>query len=136
MNRSIALGMAMLGGAVIGATAVNGLHAQAKSHAYLVSEITVKDAQAYASEYAPKIRATIAKAGGHIIALGGGGGAQAGAVTALQGDAPQRVAIQEWDSMDALKAWWNSADRKAAMDIGNKYASFRVFAVEAAHLSQ
>jgi len=31
MNRSIALGLAMLAGAVIGATAVNGLHAQDKT---------------------------------------------------------------------------------------------------------
>ena len=30
MNRSIALGLAMLAGAAIGATAVNGLHAQNK----------------------------------------------------------------------------------------------------------
>ncbi len=125
-----------LAGVAIGATAIQGLHAQGPSKVFLVSEITVRDAHAFATEYAPKIRASITKAGGHIIALGGGGGAQAGALVALQGEAPQRVAIQQWDSMDAFKAWSESPDRKAAVEIGTKYASFRSFAVEAAHLSQ
>jgi hypothetical protein len=41
MNRSIALGLAMLAGGAIGATAVNGLHAQAKPSVYYISAIDV-----------------------------------------------------------------------------------------------
>ena len=39
MNRSIALGLAMLAGAVIGAIAVNGLHAQNKAGAYAALDL-------------------------------------------------------------------------------------------------
>jgi hypothetical protein len=42
MNRSIALGLAMLSGTVIGATAVNGLHAQNKAPGvYAVLDLSV-----------------------------------------------------------------------------------------------
>ena len=134
MRQVFGLGVGILAGTVIGAAAVTALHAQTKG-VYLVSEITVTNPQAFGKEYAPKVRPTITKAGGKIIAVGGSGGAQAGKVTALQGDAPKRVVIQHWDSMDAVKAWWNGADYKAARHIGDKYATFRVFVVDEAHLS-
>jgi heme-degrading monooxygenase HmoA len=41
-----------------------------------------------------------------------------------------RIAIQQWDSLDAAKAWRNSAEYKEARKIGDKYAKFRAFAVE------
>jgi len=41
----------MLAGAAIGAAAVNGLHAQAKSPLYVVSEIDVTNPDAYGKEY-------------------------------------------------------------------------------------
>jgi uncharacterized protein (DUF1330 family) len=47
-------------------------------------------------------------------------------VTALQGTPPKRVR----DSYNALKAWFNGADYQAALKIGEKYATFRRFAVE------
>jgi len=136
MKQLFGLGLGLVVGSAIGAAAVTALHAQGKSQVYLVAEITVRDAQRYATDYQPKMRASIAKAGGHAVAVGGGGGTPAGAaLVALLGDAPQRVGISEWDSMDAVKAWFDSADRKAASEIGDKYASFRFYAVEAAHPS-
>jgi uncharacterized protein (DUF1330 family) len=135
MRRVFGLGVGILAGTVIGAAAVTALHAQTKG-VYLVSEITVTNPQAYGKEFVPKVRPSIIKAGGHIIAVGGSGGAQAGNITALQGTAPKRVVIQRWDSIDAVKAWWNGADYKAARKIGDKYAKFRVFVVDEAHLSQ
>jgi heme-degrading monooxygenase HmoA len=51
-------------------------------------------------------------------------------VTAMQGTPPKRVTIQVWDSHEALKAWFNGADYQAALKIGEKYATFRRFAVE------
>jgi hypothetical protein len=47
-------------------------------------------------------------------------------VTALQGTPPKRVR----DSYGALKAWFNGADYQAALKIGEKYATFRRFAIE------
>jgi uncharacterized protein (DUF1330 family) len=130
MKQYLGLGAAMLAGAVMGAAAVNGLHAQAKAPVYLVTEIDVTNPEAYGSEFAPKAQATIKAAGGRQIAIGGAGGAGAKQVVAIEGAAPKRVVIQAWDSLDALKAWYNSADYQAALKIGAKYATFRRFAVE------
>ena len=43
MNQRIALGLTLLAGIAIGATAIQGLHAQAKPKAYLVTELQVLD---------------------------------------------------------------------------------------------
>jgi uncharacterized protein (DUF1330 family) len=130
MKQYLGLGAAMLAGAVMGAAAVNGLHAQAKAPVYLVTEIDVTNPEAYGTEFAPKAQATIRAAGGRQIAIGGAGGAGAKQVVAIEGPAPKRVVIQAWDSLDALKAWYNGADYQAALKIGTKYATFRRFAVE------
>jgi uncharacterized protein (DUF1330 family) len=74
--------------------------------------------------------ATIKAAGGRFIAIGGVAGLGAKPVTGLQGTPPKRVTIQAWDSLDALKTWFNGADYQAALKIGEKYATFRRFAVE------
>jgi uncharacterized protein (DUF1330 family) len=121
---------------VLGAAAVTALHAQSKPPVYLVSEIDVTNPQAYGKEYSPKVQASVKAGGGRIIALGGGGGGGAHGLTTLQGSGPKRVAIQEWPSMDALNAWWNGADYKAARKIGDKYAKFRIYVVDGANLSR
>jgi hypothetical protein len=45
--------LAMLAGIGLGATAIQGLHAQAKPPIYYISEIDVTDPDAYAKEYSP-----------------------------------------------------------------------------------
>jgi uncharacterized protein (DUF1330 family) len=130
MKQYLGLGLAMLAGTVIGAAAVSGLHAQGKPPVYLVTEIDVTNPEAYGTEFAPKAQATIKAAGGRQLAIGGAGAAGAKPITALVGTPPKRFVIQAWDSMDALKAWYNGADYQAALKIGEKYATFRRFAVE------
>jgi uncharacterized protein (DUF1330 family) len=115
----------------MGAAGVSTINAQSKSVVYLVSEIDVTNPQAYGSEFAPKAQATIKAAGGKQIAIGGSGGAGAKNVIAIEGTAPKRVVIQQWESMDALKAWYNGAAYQDALKIGKKYASFRRYAIEA-----
>ena len=130
MKQYFGLGLGLLAGTLIGAATVSGLHAQAKPPVYLITEIDVTDPDAYAKEFAPKAQATIKAAGGRFIAIGGVAGVGAKPVTALQGTPPKRVTIQVWDSHEALKAWFNGADYQAALKIGEKYATFRRFAVE------
>ena len=130
MKQYLGLGLGMLAGTLIGAAAVSGLHAQAKPPVYLVTEIDVTNPDAYAKEFAPKAQATIKAAGGRFIAIGGVAGVGAKPVTGLQGTPPKRVTIQAWDSHDALKAWFNGADYQAALKIGEKYATFRRYAIE------
>jgi uncharacterized protein (DUF1330 family) len=97
----------------------------------LVTEIDVTNPEAYGAEFAPKAQATIKAAGGRFLAIGGAGGVGAKPVTALgPGTPPKRVTIQAWDSHEKMNAWYNSADYQAALKIGEKYATFRRFAVE------
>ena len=122
-TRSMAA-LALLAGAAIGAVAVQGLHAQTKAPIYVVTETDITDLDAYQKEYVPVVQATIKAAGGRLIAAGQN-------IVALEGPPPgTRVAINQFDSLEAVKAWRASADYKAARKIGDKYAKFRTFAIE------
>jgi uncharacterized protein (DUF1330 family) len=123
MNRYFTVGLAMLAGVGLGAAAVQGLHAQGKPPVYLVTEIDVTNVDAYVKEYAPLAQASIKKAGGRLLAA-------SLKVSQIEGTAPKRVAIQVWDSLDQIQAWRNGADYKDARKIGDKYATFRSYAVE------
>ena len=87
-------------------------------------ETDITDLDAYQKEYVPVVQATIKAAGGRLIAAGQN-------IVALEGPPPgTRVAINQFDSLEAVKAWRASADYKAARKIGDKYAKFRTFAIE------
>ena len=120
----------MLAGVAVGAVAIQGLHAQAKPPVYLVTEIDVTNPEAYGKEFAPKAQATIKAAGAKFILIGGAGGASAKPINAIEGTPPKRVAIQQWESLEALTKWYKSADYQEALKIGQKYATFRRYAVE------
>jgi len=68
----------------------------------------------------------IKKAGGTFLAVGQN-------VTSIEGAPPKkRVSVQRWESMEAYKAYRDSAEFKEVRKIGNKYAKFRTFTIEAA----
>jgi uncharacterized protein (DUF1330 family) len=124
MKTQYTVALAMLAGFAIGAVTVQRPHAQAKAPVYYVAEIEMTNPDAYIKEYVPVAQATIKAAGGRFLAVGG-------KTTAIEGEPPKsRVAIQVWDSLDAIMAWRNSAAYKDARKIGDKYAKFRSFAVE------
>jgi len=130
MKTYITVSCAMLAGMAIGGFAVQGLHAQAKAPVYLITEIDVSNPDAYGKEFAPKAQATIKAAGAKIILIGGAGGAGSKPITAVEGTPPKRVAIQQWESLEAMNKWYTSADYQEALTIGKKYATFRRYAVE------
>jgi uncharacterized protein (DUF1330 family) len=123
MNRHIALGLAMIAGAALGATAMQGLHAQAKPPIYIVTEIDAPNVDAYLKEYAPLAQKTIKDAGGRLVA--------AGPAKSVEGEPPKaRVTVQAWDREEKMQAWRNSAEYKKAREVGNKLAKFRTFQVD------
>ncbi len=130
MKTPYVISLAALVGFGLGATAIGGLHAQAKAPVYYISEINVTDPDAYAKEYAPKAQALIKAAGGRFVALGGVGGSTAGKVTAFDGDAPKRVTVQTWDSIEKIKALRADPAYVSLRKIGEKYATFHSFAVD------
>jgi uncharacterized protein (DUF1330 family) len=126
MSRYITIGIAMLAGAAVDAAAVQGLHAQAKAKAYLVTEIEVTDAAA-AAAYGPKIQAAQTAAGAHQFNTAGG------KIVAFEGAAPpKRVAISQWDSLEQAQAYYNSAARKSLLPERDKAEKIlRSYVVEA-----
>ena len=105
MKSNYKIGMVLLAGVTMGGLAVEGLHAQAKMPVYYVSEIDVRDVDAYSKDYAPKAQALIKSAGGRFVAIGGVAGNLAGNLTAFDGDAPKRMTVSVWDSLEKIKAW-------------------------------
>jgi uncharacterized protein (DUF1330 family) len=121
----------LLAGVALGGLLVQGLHAQAKPPVYYISEIDVHDVDAYAKDYAPRSQALIKSAGGRFLAVGGVAGNLAGKLTAFDGDAPKRVTVQVWDSVEKIKAWRSSPEFAEIRKVGEKYATFtRGFAVD------
>jgi hypothetical protein len=105
MKTYYAVGLGMLAGFGLGAIAIQGIHAQAKPPVYLITEIDVKDAAKYGSEFAPKAQATVRSAGAKFVLIGG------------------------WrprpNSPSHLLLFY-----QAALKIGKQYADFRRYAVE------
>src|SRR5262245_15923274 len=116
--------LSLLAGVVIGGVAVQGLHAQAKPKAYVVTETEPLDDAAIAA-YGPLIRAAIDAAGGRRLNTPGG------KTVAFVGTAPKRVAISEWESLEKAQAWINSdAFKKLAPQRDKAVKIIRSFAVE------
>ena len=130
MRQYVGLGLGIVAGTVIGAATVSGLHAQTKPPVFLITEIDVSNPDAYGKEFAPKAQATIKAAGAKFVLIGGAGGANAKPISAIEGTPPKRVAIQQWESIEALNKWYKGADYQEALKIGQKYATFRRYAVE------
>src|SRR5437764_3009561 len=105
MNTQYKIALAVVVGAALGAAAVQGLHAQAKPKAYIITETEVLDAAALAA-YSPLIRAASDAAGGRRIAPPGG------KIVAFVGEAPKRIGISEWESLEKAQAYRSSAAYK------------------------
>jgi uncharacterized protein (DUF1330 family) len=93
--------LSMIAGAALGGAAIQGLHAQAKPKAYTVSELETIDAAANAA-FVPVITAAQQAAGGRNLRTGGG------KIVAMEGPAPKRVAITEWESLEKAEAFYKS----------------------------
>jgi uncharacterized protein (DUF1330 family) len=124
MNRYIAVGVAVLVGAALGAAAVQTIHAQANPPAYYVSEVAVKDQNGYMTEFVPPAEKSRQDAGGKFLVRGG-------KTIALQGAGPAaRIVVIQFDNLDKAQAWWNSSAQKSAQAIGDKYGTFRSYLVD------
>jgi uncharacterized protein (DUF1330 family) len=122
MKTRTSITLAVIAGFGLGAVGVHTLHAQAKPPVYTITEIDVSNNDAYMKEYAPKAQALIKQQGGKLMAAGNG--------SAFEGAPAKRVAIQQWESMEKAKAWHSSKEYKEIRKVGDKYAKFRIVAIE------
>jgi uncharacterized protein (DUF1330 family) len=129
MQVSYGYGLAMLAGAALGAAAMGGvgvLHAQSKSPVYGITEIEIMNSDAYAREFLAKVGPMNIAAGGHPLIR------TSGKITPIEGEPPKtRITVSAWDSVEHMKAWYNSAQYRELRKVGEKYAKFiRSYTVE------
>ena len=123
MKMHFVVAVSVVAGAMAGAAVVQALHAQAKPPAYVVGEIDVKNPELFAKEYVPNASKAIRDGGGKYL-VGGGKS------VSFYGEPPKRIAIMAFDNLEKAEAAFNSAAYKQAKVEGDKYATFRIYAVE------
>jgi uncharacterized protein (DUF1330 family) len=124
MNRSIALGMAMLAGGAIGAIAVNGLHAQGKSPgAYAVIDITAINNPDVFKNVIAKAGPALQESGGHYIA-------RTDKITNIDGTPPARFVIIAFDNVAQAQAWDKSTAQQEVDTLRKQSTNSRSFIVE------
>jgi uncharacterized protein (DUF1330 family) len=120
MNRFIALGLAMLAGGAIGATAVNGLHAQGTAPgAYVVVDISAINNPVFKTLF-PIAEKAMKDFGGKFVI-------RTENITGLDGTPPKRLVVLAFDSMDKAKAWHASEGMKQVDDIRMSSTNSRQF---------
>jgi uncharacterized protein (DUF1330 family) len=116
----------MLAGFGLGAGMVHELHAQATPPAYVISEIAVVDETGYANEYVPLANKALIAGGQKRLASSSN-------TLAIAGEPPKsRIVLSVFENMEKAQAAYSSPAYLEAQKIGERYATFRVFAVEGA----
>jgi uncharacterized protein (DUF1330 family) len=118
--------LAILFGAAIGVAGETALHARQMKMlpGYVVAEVDVTDPATF-KQYADKTPGTIAQYGGHYIIRGGKN-------MSIEGDAPKRFVVIQFDSVEKAKAWEDSPEYGAIKPIRHSSAKSRVFIIEGA----
>jgi uncharacterized protein (DUF1330 family) len=118
----------MLAGAALGATAIQGLHAQAKPPVY---QVTVIDEITDPAGFAAVGGRSNAAAAQTFKDFGGQYISRTNQITAFDGTPPKRVIIIRFDSAEKAKAWYDSPEvQKNVQQVRMKTTKSRVFLVE------
>src|SRR5438309_11598753 len=97
--------LALLAGVAIGGLSVQGLQAQARLTAYSIGEIVPIAGATVSPSYLAAARKALADAGGRSM------GTLKGRIFHAEGEpAPVSVAMTEWDSADAARAFFQSKE--------------------------
>ncbi len=98
------------------------LLAQVKAPAYVITELEVINADAF-KEYSPKVPATLQPFGGKYVARGG-------QIISSDVDAPKRVVIIAFESLEKALGWRDSAASKDLAALRIKAIKSRSYIVE------
>jgi uncharacterized protein (DUF1330 family) len=126
MKTLATLALAAIAGAMMGAFAVERIHAQSTKPpaAYYVVELDVTNEDIYSKQWSPKADETIRAAGGVYLV-------RSADVERIEGAAPKRLLITKWDNLDKLAAWRESdAYMKTLPLLDKAVRSVRSYAVE------
>jgi uncharacterized protein (DUF1330 family) len=115
--------LAALAGLVMGVIGTAAIYGQTKTaRGYLIADVDVTD-QAGFQKYASQVPATLAPFDGHYIVRGG-------KTIPLEGDAPHRIVVTEFPSIEKAQAWYNSPAYSAIRPARQSAAKGRLFLVE------
>ena len=115
---------AIVGSFMLGAGAIQALHAQSKPPAFVVAEVDVKDKAGFEENFLKAARKDISDHGGKYSGYK--------TMSLVGSESPNRVVILQFANMDAVKAWQDEGAMDMENTIGSKYAKFRIYAVEGA----
>jgi len=123
MKPNLKMLLAALVGLAIGVVSTATIYAQTKTApGYLIADVQVTD-QAGFQKYSSQVPATLNPFGGHYIVRGG-------KTIPLEGEAPSRVVVTEFPSIENAQAWYNSAAYSAIRPIRQNATKSRLFLVE------
>jgi uncharacterized protein (DUF1330 family) len=117
--------IAVVGSFMLGAGAIQALHAQAKPPAFVVAEVNVKNRAGYEENFLKSTKTDISQHGGKYLA-----GGYDKTLSLVGAEPPNRVLIIQFPNMDAVKQWRQEGEEDMENTVGAKYASFRIYAVE------
>jgi uncharacterized protein (DUF1330 family) len=113
----------LVAGIAIGAGAIDTLRAQTKAPVYVVTDFTeVMDPTAFAAA-SKGVPAALQAAGAKLLVRTDG-------AVALDGTAPKRFAIFQFESAEKAKAWYAGDAMKETQDARAKLTKSRTFLVE------
>jgi uncharacterized protein (DUF1330 family) len=90
--------------------------------AYIVSDVTIKDADAI-QEYRIRAAASIAEHGGRYLVRGG-------TVECLEGDWQPNIIVVEFPDAEAARRWYRSPEYAAALDMRDQALTRNLILVE------
>ena len=127
MKSYLGLGVAILAGVTLGAAGISALHAQAKPSSYVVIEIEEITNAAAFSAVAQRPQTD---AGARVQQAGGRYVARTDKITALDGNAPKRMIIIAFDSLEKAQAFNNIPSQKEINESRAKNTKSRSFIVQ------
>ena len=117
-----ALPATLAAGLIIGTVLTTALRAQATPPAYVVAEVEIQDADAFARDYAPKVTGTLQPYGGQFLT--------SGKLVALEGSVPKRFVIIAFDSVEKARSWYDSPAYQELVPIRQKTSKSILFIAE------
>jgi uncharacterized protein (DUF1330 family) len=118
--------LGVLIGMIIGVAGATVMHARQMKMlpGYVVAEVDVTDPATF-KQYSDKAPGTIEQYGGHYVIRNGKN-------TSIEGDAPKRFVVIQFESVEKAKAWEDSPEYTAIKPIRHSSAKSRVFIIEGA----
>jgi uncharacterized protein (DUF1330 family) len=124
MKTNYKLALAVLAGVSIGVAGAKAIHAQQVKTppAYVIAEVDVTDTATF-QKYADKVPQTMAPFNGQYLVRGG-------KTQAVEGEAPKRIVVIAFDTVEKARAWYDSPAYEAIKPIRQSSAKSRIFIAE------